>query len=360
MRRGTWFLGLAVTGLLALGPSSACGLIAECQDDFDCGPKEICARDKTCQALPEDTAQNGASVAGVRAEISIATINGIEPSDTDPPIAPLDDLRLTGEKSISPTGSFTSITWTFLSRPPESSMEFTNPSDMETGFVFSSAAGDVNGVDVAGHYEIQLEVKAGSGEDFTDTDTFSFDAVPGDDLHLQLTWDVPTGDVDMHFRRVGVDPYFGPSSCYFGTCTGTPPDWDGDGTESSAGDPSLDIDDTNGFGPENINILNPQDGEYEVGVHYWRSDGDPTTATLKIYDKGSLKFDQTRLLSNTDDSWRVAKIAWGNGEAAVTPIDEFYEQTQLGNIQGQVGMTCAVDTDCMDPVSCTGEPPVCQ
>jgi hypothetical protein len=363
-------MGWGLLALLSLPHLSGCSLGAECTSDFDCEGQDVCARDKTCQPLPEDQATGGGgggSVSELKARIKIESINGQPVGDEEASIAPLDDVRLTGTESTAPGNSFGSVQWTFLTRPPESSMEFTDPTALTTGFVFNSASGDVNGIDVAGFYEIQLEVKGQDNPDLSDKATISFEAVPGDDLHVQLTWDVPTGDVDLHFRRVGTDAYCAPTSCYFASCTtgGSPPDWDGDGSSPTSGDPTLDIDDLEGFGPENINVLTPQDGQYEVGVHYYNNDTPndpptamPTTATVKIYDKGSLRLSESRLLSWTNDSWRVATITWANGTAAVEAIGAFQEQDSLCNIEGQPGMSCSGEI-CIDDLSC-GTDMICQ
>ena len=49
-------------------------------------------------------------------------------------------------------------------------------------------------------------------------------------------------------------------------------------------DPSIDLDDTDGFGPETITVENPCDGTYAIAVHYWSSHGHPlvlSQATVK-------------------------------------------------------------------------------
>ena len=107
---------------------------------------------------------------------------------------------------------------------------------------------------------------------------------PQEDIHLQLVWNTPLdpdqrdlqgADVDLHFLHPAGTRWFGglqgKYDCYF---ENTSPDW---GIEfNQEDDPSLDIDDTNGAGPENINLNNPQNtdeigGPYRVGVHYYRA-----------------------------------------------------------------------------------------
>ena len=69
------------------------------------------------------------------------------------------------------------------------------------------------------------------------------------------------------------------------------PNWGDPGTASD--DPSLDIDDTDGAGPENINLDNPETGvTYKVGVHYYNDHGYGVSyATLRLYFFGELIFE---------------------------------------------------------------------
>ena len=107
-----------------------------------------------------------------------------------------------------------------------------------------------------------------------------------------------------------------------------PPDWDNDGASQSPGDPVLDIDDLCGHGPENINIENPVDGEYFLGVHFFGNTGcsgssQETTSTVKIFVNGGLQAQYDRVMGADDDFWEVAKVTWSNGVATVIPIDTY-------------------------------------
>jgi hypothetical protein len=71
-----------------------------------------------------------------------------------------------------------------------------------------------------------------------------------------------------------IPPDLGPDDIY------PPPvlEW-GDGG-SDEDDPRLDLDDTEGKGPENINVRQPEAGTYRIGVHLWDPDGfDGATST---------------------------------------------------------------------------------
>jgi uncharacterized protein YfaP (DUF2135 family) len=79
--------------------------------------------------------------------------------------------------------------------------------------------------------------------------------------------------------------------CFWGNCTpggNNPPDWAGNGNPVAPTDPSLDIDDLCGFGPENTNIDAPAAGSYLVAVHFFGNTGcdeavTDTTNNLRIY-----------------------------------------------------------------------------
>jgi hypothetical protein len=129
-------------------------------------------------------------------------------------------------------------------------------------------------------------------------------------IHAELSWDTEYGDVDLHFLNQTVsDPngWWTADDCYFANRT---PDW---GPIGTAGNPTLDIDDTNGYGPENTTIdMSPVAGTYTVGVHYYCShslgsgaapgDG-PTTGTVRVYCGGSLIATYSGLMLNQTDDW---------------------------------------------------------
>ncbi len=254
-------------------------------------------------------------------------------------VPPLEIITLDGTPSMDPGGQVQRYEWTVVSRPDGSSSEpvevFENPTrpadggleddtDTPTAFFF---------VDLAGDYEIELRVFDNLGQvscDPTAVATVSIHAVPDQDLHVQLVWTTPndpdetdaTGtDVDLHLRHAmagevwGHDPY----DCYF---RNSGPDWGVEGDPSD--NPSLDIDDTNGAGPENINLSDPEPGvTYDVGAIYFRSEStfgladiDPreehlSLLTVRIFARGDLLAEVVdREVDSVDDLWHVARVTW--------------------------------------------------
>lgn len=80
------------------------------------------------------------------------------------------------------------------------------------------------------------------------------------------------------------------------------PEW---GALGVAHDPSLDRDDTDGAGPENINLGVLEDGAvYTIGVHYWNDwDYGSALATLRVYLWGELADEWSAVELVEDDLW---------------------------------------------------------
>ena len=94
------------------------------------------------------------------------------------------------------------------------------------------------------------------------------------------------------------------------------PDWADYG---AAGDPGLDRDDTDGAGPENINLDGPEDGAvYPIGVHNWDDHGYGNSfATVRVYVYNVLVYEAANVELQSKDMWCVASLAWPSGE--ITP-----------------------------------------
>ncbi len=126
-------------------------------------------------------------------------------------------------------------------------------------------------------------------------------------FRVQLSWvSDPTSDLDLHLiRPAGV--FASGNDCYYANCQGTGLDW---GVTGAAGNPVLDVDDTEGFGPENIYLASgAETGQYRVVIH----DFDGTIgeiATVRIYfgDVEAAKY--TSLAMNASDHryWEVAQV----------------------------------------------------
>lgn len=132
------------------------------------------------------------------------------------------------------------------------------------------------------------------------------------DIHIKVEWDSNNTDVDTHVLLLPGTGLFCDNDCYFQNAE---PDWGVQG--DWADDPFLDVDDVDGYGPENVNIERGIDGKtYRVVLHYWRDSHDtsgssPSNATVKLYIQGNLI--QTwgpKYLGSTGDTWNVFEIDW--------------------------------------------------
>src|SRR5690606_29907608 len=115
--------------------------------------------------------------------------------------------------------------------------------------------------DIAGDYTLRLRVQDDSGHLAECTTIVR--AVATEGLRVEIFWDTNGTDMDTHLLHPNARTWNSNLDCYYGNCIGGL-SWSDPGR---ADDPSLDIDDVDGFGPENINIMTPAAGTYRVGVH---------------------------------------------------------------------------------------------
>ncbi len=241
---------------------------------------------------------------------------------------PLKTIELRATGSVNPgegiVGEILGYEWTVLERPEGSTAEVA-PHDGAPEATFF--------LDLAGSYVFELEVTNERGMTSESDCQVHAAAVPDEDLHLQLVWHTPadpdetdTGfgagsDVDLHFLHPLGDWFCAPRDVYYANAA---PDWAVPFDPSD--DPSLDIDDTDGAGPENINLNHPEDNrQYTVGVHYFNDHGyGPSFVTVRIFVQAVLRLEtEPKRMAGTDQFWEVATIDWPGGEIGL--IDELYD-----------------------------------
>jgi hypothetical protein len=221
---------------------------------------------------------------------------------TDPPqvAANADESSLIGSESYDPEGgTIVSWTWSMLARPPGSGAVLPGTS----GPIISGFAPDL-----AGLYEFSLVVQNDAGLSSEPCIT-AVEAVPSQDLWVELSWEHSGDDMDLHLLAPG-GSLVTEKDCYYANCVGGGLDWGraGEGTDN----PRLDLDDIPGTGPENINIAAPADGEYTVYVHdYPGSRYTPeNTYYIRIYLGGRLAWEGEKVLLGEDTYDPVAVIRW--------------------------------------------------
>lgn len=275
-------------------------------------------------------------------------------------VAPLEIITLDGSPSVDPGGEVQRWVWSVIERPSGSVSQvveslFSNADPAGGGPEDDEATPTANFfVDLAGRYVIELEVYDNLGQVScapTAVATVIIEAIPEKDLHIQLVWSTPEDpdetdefgtDVDLHFKHANAEERWGGAAgnwdCYF---QNTSPDWGNVG--DFLDNPSLDIDDINGAGPENVNLNQPEVGvDYEVGAIYFRSESvfgetgrDPriehdSYVTVRIFARGELIGEFVdRALNRLNQLWHVATINWCEDPLAcpvVTPVDRLYEE----------------------------------
>ena len=136
-------------------------------------------------------------------------------------------------------------------------------------------------------------------------------------LHIKLNWDTDLTDVDLHLLAPNGQLWTCEGDCFFSNGN---PNW---GDQASAlDDPFLDLDDVDGYGPENINLEAPINGVYKVWVHYWNDHGgDSPEAEIEVFNFGqSMGRFGPSPLSTINEVWEVAEIEFPG--FIVTPINQ--------------------------------------
>ncbi|TXD37363.1 choice-of-anchor D domain-containing protein [Lujinxingia vulgaris] len=234
---------------------------------------------------------------------------------------PLNTIELLGGSSFDPDGQVDFYEWTIL-ESPENSQARVSPSP--------NLADPTLYLDLAGTYVVELMVYDNQGvASCGEPATVTIQAIPEDDVHIQLVWDAPgvanptpeAGvDLDLHYLHPS-GRWNGDGSVYWNNRF---PNWGN--PEDERDDPRLDIDDTCCGGPENINHSNPESGlEYGVGVYYFTDRGlGAAYATVRIYIRGELRFQlRNTYLPSEGYFWHVANIRWPSTDVYRRDVIDF-------------------------------------
>ncbi len=250
--------------------------------------------------------------------IAQGSIDGGQPR-TDIATIPQTTIQLDGTQSIDPDGSISRYEWSLISQPAGS--------DGVRLFPTNDVANPTIRVDVAGIYVIELTVFDDGGvASCGDPARVTITALPTDDVHIQLVWKTPLDqnlnddsgtDLDLHFLHPRGQWNQAPYDIF----------WDNPTADWPAGDPRLDLDDTNGAGPENINMSGLQADSlvYAIGVYYYDNGSfGPSYATVRVYVRGQLTFEyEDVFIADRQDFWYVANLAWPSGQ--VSAVDRFQD-----------------------------------
>ena len=241
-------------------------------------------------------------------------------------VVPQTLLHLDGTLSLDPAGGLIDK-YKWEVDQPKGSVELFKPSPGAPQVLFQP--------NVAGTYVFRLRVYNQLGKESCFAAEKTVTVLPDEAIHVELLWNTPGdkdqsdegpeagSDMDLHFAHAyasgldfdgdgAADPWFDPKYDAFWFNKG--PEW-GSYDPNVDDNPSLDRDDTDGAGPENLNLTLPEDGlTYHVGVHYFDDHGKGASqADVRIYIYGQLKFQQKSKDLVHKDMWNVATIAWPTG-----------------------------------------------
>ncbi|MCC6621139.1 MAG: hypothetical protein IT385_07780 [Deltaproteobacteria bacterium] len=237
-------------------------------------------------------------------------------------VIPQTRLHLIGSQSFAATGTIAKWEWRAIQ--PLGSASVFQPTATTPDPTFE--------VNVAGRYEFELTVTDSTGEESCAPARVEVFVNPDEAIHIELLWDTPNdtnpsddgpeagADLDLHVLHP-----FAIASGYDGDKDGKPdgyfdipydcfwfndkPNWGS--FQLVEDDPSLDRDDTDGAGPENVNLNLPENVCYKIGVHYWDDHGfGDSYATVKLYLYSSLVFEEQDVLMTMLDMWTVTDLCW--------------------------------------------------
>jgi hypothetical protein len=179
-------------------------------------------------------------------------------------------------------------------------------------------------VDVAGIYEVLLTVENALNIPSPATSCV-IDVVPIDKLRVELSWDGPKADLDLHLLQGDTASMWQiPFDACF--CNDTP-NWGA--LDQVDDDPRIELDDRGGFGPENINILEPIGGIYAVRVHYFDTNGDSAvTATVVVWANGEKVWEGSEPMV-FNQVWDVGQLNWPDGSFAANDNPVYLSPTRV-------------------------------
>jgi hypothetical protein len=211
-----------------------------------------------------------------------------------------DTVTWIGRDSYDPSGlDIADYEWGLITRPTGSSVSMPSGTADRTPFV----------ADVIGTYTAQLVVTNSEGTS-SEPCIATLEATPAQDLWIEMYWVHSGDDMDLHLVRSTDSPNSNTGDCYFANCVGRGLDWGVQGDNSD--DPSLDIDDIGGVGPENINIFSPSESTYEVYLHDYPGSvySSANDTTINVYMLGDLVWSETRTITGEDSMTHYATIDW--------------------------------------------------
>ncbi len=279
-------------------------------------------------------------------------------------LAPGDFVELDGSRSFDEDGHIVRWEWSLVSHPEESRAQIAEryqninqPNDSAVPDDPSTPKAKFF-VDAPGTYVFELRVSddlgsgAESGACASSIARLNVEVKPNTEIWVQMLWSTPGDsdetdaygtDIDLHLKKPGTawkgdslsvtdDP-----AKYSCSAQNRRPDW---GEEGAANDPVLDLDDTNGAGPESIYIISPErasdmGGPYQVAAYYYRACADfdcrepygASNVTIRVFLGGELNTEWQNTLESNHSWWVAGNLYWEGEGGRVESVDRIYSGT---------------------------------
>lgn len=223
--------------------------------------------------------------------------------------APGGVVGLDGSASSDPDGDEPiTYKWTIRNKPLSSSTTIVDPARAVTSMTLDAL--------VPGAYEVQLDLTDSTGVKSCTPARTTVVAAPAQKLLIEMFWDNPGTDLDLHVLKTPSSGLFSKTDdCFFQNKT---PLWGA----SAADNPSLLRDALTGYGPEVFGYQNPIDSTYRAVVYFNNDLLSPmpeSKATVRIYVLGVLKGEFSRTLTKKEEAWNVGTVTWPSGEIVEVP-----------------------------------------
>ncbi len=250
----------------------------------------------------------------------VACVDSVQPSNE---VVPQTPVKICSKCSTAGAGHvIANYTWSL--KQPDASQAALTPNNKVQCVNFTP--------NVAGEYTLELQVNDDVGTPSCKPAVSVLTVVPNNKLHIELTWDTPNdkdktdgkgADLDLHLAHPDAtsvsgqpdldgnkEPDWWWAPCFDCFWLNPAPEW-GDPFDL-ADNPKVELDDQDGWGPENIAIPIPETGvDYTISVYAWDDANlGASTPRIRIYVDKQLVIDQVGPALNERDMWCVGQISY--------------------------------------------------
>lgn len=241
----------------------------------------------------------------------------------DDPLVVAAGVEVECTAAFSTPGDNPTTRWEWAIHSPSGQQTLFEPDVETTTFV----------ADEVGYYSVSLR-ESDADECWSEYGHTLVATRPTEGLLIELTWITPHdpneadvgfgsgSDLDLHLLHPSGCWEDDRWDCHF---RAREPDW---GEPGPSGDPRLEIEDTNGAGPELIVLGELESLTYRIGVHYYNDHGyGESTARIRVFLGAALLWEGEQVLTN--DQWWVTGLSWPSLEMA--RFDVYDDRPECGD-----------------------------